>query len=179
MAEWITDRLPTRADANRLENVKIKTYFGQSPENGFDCHYSCIVPGQLWWSPNAAANQAAEPTPASSRPEPFVVKHYSADERPSIKGNGFDGLEIGENRKEAEEFISWVNAHLSRSAPATVERKVRKVDQIAVLPESENHHPVVFALCSDNTILGLPFKGPIFTSEDWCQLPPIPQPEAE
>jgi hypothetical protein len=127
MAEWITDRLPTEADANRLENVKIKTYFGQSPENGFDCHYSCIVLGQPWWSPNAAAN----PAPAA---EP---------------------------------------------APATVERKVRKVDQIAVLPESENVHPIVFALYSDDTIWGLPLKGRMPISEDWFQLPPIPQPEAK
>ena len=42
--------------------------------------------------------------------EPFVVKHYSDDERPTIKGNGFDGLEIGETREEAEVFVSWVNA---------------------------------------------------------------------
>lgn len=24
------------------------------------------------------------------------MKHYSADERPTVKGNGFDGIEIGE-----------------------------------------------------------------------------------
>lgn len=41
--------------------------------------------------------------------EPFVVKHYSADERPTIKGNGFDGLEIGEAREEAQAFIDCVN----------------------------------------------------------------------
>lgn len=41
--------------------------------------------------------------------EPFVVRHYSSDERPTIKGNGFDGLEIGETREEAEEFIAFVN----------------------------------------------------------------------
>jgi hypothetical protein len=35
--------------------------------------------------------------------EPFVVKHYSSDERPSIKGNGFDGLEIGEGFGEWEQ----------------------------------------------------------------------------
>lgn len=41
--------------------------------------------------------------------EPFVVKHYSADERPTLKGNGFDGLEIGETREEAEAFVARVN----------------------------------------------------------------------
>jgi hypothetical protein len=41
--------------------------------------------------------------------EPFVVRHYATESRPIIKGNGFDGLEIGEERTEAEEFIAWVN----------------------------------------------------------------------
>lgn len=41
--------------------------------------------------------------------ELFVVKHYASDDRPTIKGNGFDGLEIGEDREEAERFIAWVN----------------------------------------------------------------------
>lgn len=44
--------------------------------------------------------------------EKFVVRHYVGDERPIIKGNGFDGLEIGSSREEAEEFIAWVNARL-------------------------------------------------------------------
>jgi len=43
----------------------------------------------------------------------FVVKHYSADERPTIKGNGFDGLEVGTDREDAEKFIAWVNARIS------------------------------------------------------------------
>jgi hypothetical protein len=49
--------------------------------------------------------------------EPFVVKHYSSEERPSIKGNGFDGLEIGEDRAEAEEFVSWLNTRLVTPTP--------------------------------------------------------------
>lgn len=44
--------------------------------------------------------------------EPFVVKHYASDERPSIKGNGFDGLEIGEERQDAEDFVKWLNERL-------------------------------------------------------------------
>ena len=43
--------------------------------------------------------------------EPFVVRHYASDDYPSIKGNGFDGLRVGEDREEAEEFIDWVNKH--------------------------------------------------------------------
>ena len=48
---------------------------------------------------------------ATPPPEPFVVRHYASDDYPSIKGNGFDGLQVGEDREEAEEFIAWVNKH--------------------------------------------------------------------
>lgn len=41
--------------------------------------------------------------------ERFIVKHYSDDEQPSIKGNGFDGLRIGQDREDAEAFIEFVN----------------------------------------------------------------------
>lgn len=47
------------------------------------------------------------------RAEPFVVKHYTSESRPIIKGNGFDGLEIGEDREEAQEFVDWLNARLA------------------------------------------------------------------
>jgi hypothetical protein len=52
------------------------------------------------------------PEPVQRKPsiEPFVVRHYAFDERSSIKGNGFDGLAIGEDREEAECFIKFVNA---------------------------------------------------------------------
>ena len=50
---------------------------------------------------------------AQPEQEFFVVKHYSADERPTIKGNGFDGLEVGTDREDAEKFIKWVNARIS------------------------------------------------------------------
>ena len=54
--------------------------------------------------------------PEPKQLHPFVVRHYSSDERPTIKGNGFDGLEIGEDRQEAEEFIDWINARLTELA---------------------------------------------------------------
>jgi len=54
---------------------------------------------------------------------PFIVKHYSADERPNIKGNGFDGLEVGKDRAEAEDFVSWVNAHIA-APPADARDRV-------------------------------------------------------
>jgi hypothetical protein len=39
----------------------------------------------------------------------FIVKQYISDDRPSLKGNGFDGLTIGESREEAQEFVDWLN----------------------------------------------------------------------
>jgi len=51
----------------------------------------------------------------SERPEKFVVRHYSDDPHPTIKGNGFDGLVVGEYREEAELFIAWVNGLISES----------------------------------------------------------------
>lgn len=44
--------------------------------------------------------------------EPFVVRFYEGTERPQIKGNGFDGLEVGEERWEAEKFVKWLNERL-------------------------------------------------------------------
>jgi len=47
--------------------------------------------------------------------ENFIIKHYSEEERPIIKGNGFDGLEIGEDREEAEEFVNFINDIISNT----------------------------------------------------------------
>jgi hypothetical protein len=61
-----------------------------------------------------ALRQAIEQS-QKQEPVAFVVKHYVNDDRPSIKGNGFDGLEIGYTREEADEFIAWVNTHIIAS----------------------------------------------------------------
>lgn len=60
---------------------------------------------------NAARQQVAAP-------EPFLVKHYTTEEGPIIKGNGFDGLRIGDDREEAEQFVSFVNAKMQVATPA-------------------------------------------------------------
>ena len=52
---------------------------------------------------------SAGPASARRMVEPFVVRHYIADERPCIKGNGFDGLSIGESRDEADDFVAFLN----------------------------------------------------------------------
>ena len=69
----------------------------------------------------ARAALAEQPVPVIERLQevhPFVVRYYTNDERPSIKGNGFDGLEIGEDRQEAEEFIAWINKRICRTSEA-------------------------------------------------------------
>jgi hypothetical protein len=66
-----------------------------------------------WNHLDEQAEEALRARLAAPRPEPFVVKHYTADLRPTIKGNGFDGLEIGISREEAEEFVAWVNARIA------------------------------------------------------------------
>jgi phosphoribosylanthranilate isomerase len=48
--------------------------------------------------------------------EPFEVRHYTGCERPELKGNGFDGLALGEDREDAEEFTAWINARLRGTA---------------------------------------------------------------
>ena len=50
--------------------------------------------------------------------EPFVVKYYTDDRYPSIKGNGWDGLRVGDDRDEAEEFVKWLNGRLAAAQPA-------------------------------------------------------------
>jgi len=54
---------------------------------------------------------------ATEKQEPFVVRHYSADERPIIKGNGFDGLCVGDDRDEAQQFVDWINQRIYTHPP--------------------------------------------------------------
>jgi hypothetical protein len=177
--DWITNRLPTAADADDDGDVRIPLSVDAAmngPEHGVVglywtySHHGLIVPGQPWWSEKAAANPT--PAPAPSHPEPFVVRRYSTDARPFIRGNGFDGLELGEDLEEADKFISWINARLSLLAPASA--PTRKVVQIAVeSPATQGDYAYIYALCNDGTIL---FHG-VGTDQPWRQLPPIPQPE--
>ena len=83
-----------------------------------------------------AALAAREPASVDAR-EVFTVKHYGSDERPTIKGNGFDGLEIGTDREEAEEFVTWLNAALAgrASSPAQPE-PVKRAERVAALREA-------------------------------------------
>ena len=170
--DWITHRLPTAADAGDDGDVQIPETPNEPPSEDLTCnwqHWSLVVPGQPWWSVKAAAN--ASPAPAPFHPEPFDVRRFSTDARPFIRGNGFDGLELGENLEEANKFISWINARLSLLAPASA--PTRKVVQIAVTPNTPEKKTTLYALCSDSTIWWISD-----CSAFWTQIPPIPQPEA-
>ena len=56
--------------------------------------------------------------------EPFIVKHYVGEDQPSIKGNGFDGLKIGDEREDAQEFVDWINARLLAKEAASGLRQI-------------------------------------------------------
>ncbi len=43
--------------------------------------------------------------------EDFVVKHYAAEDFPEIKGNGMDGIKIGEDRTEDEGDFEMVTKY--------------------------------------------------------------------
>ena len=67
----------------------------------------------------------------------FVVKHYHTDEHPSIKGNGFDGLQLVCTREEAEEFIAWINARII-DADVVIERCAKICDDIADITDPDD-----------------------------------------
>lgn len=82
--------------------------------------------------------------------DPFVVKHYASDERPSIKGNGFDGLEIGQDRQDAEEFVAWVNAQIGATQPPLhsegTQEAERWIPYLEAEPKSEPYLSIASAL---------------------------------
>jgi hypothetical protein len=86
------------------------------------------------------------------QPELFVVRHYGDDERPIIKGNGFDGLTIGEDREEAEQFVAWVNARLAveqatAELRAEVERLREALEDLVTLCNTD------FVLAADPVVI--------------------------
>lgn len=68
--------------------------------------------------------------PGAKPVEPFVVKHYATDLRPTIKGNGFDGLEVGIERQNAQEFIDWINARVGVNQQARMQVRNGPIDKL-------------------------------------------------
>ncbi len=92
--DWITHRLPTAADADRDGDVRIPLSVDAAmngPEHGIGglywafYHHGLIVPGQPWWSEEAAAN----PTPPATSPAPAPARKVVqiAVESPATEGN--------------------------------------------------------------------------------------------
>jgi hypothetical protein len=78
MTKWITDRLPTAADADRQGDVRVPYKPCSIPEQGLFAHYSVIVPGQPWWSRNAAARAAQQTPPPAPAPTRVVTAMTAA-----------------------------------------------------------------------------------------------------
>ena len=79
--EWITDRLPTEADADVDGDVRVPRGRAQDPagERWWYQHYSLIVPGQPWWSPRVSERVEVEPV-AVPAPTRKVVQIAAAGE---------------------------------------------------------------------------------------------------
>ena len=71
--DWITDRLPTAADADGYGNVRTPKHPADLPDKSRDGshvhqHYSLIVPGQPWWSRWAVQTDPAPAEPPAPTP---------------------------------------------------------------------------------------------------------------
>jgi hypothetical protein len=168
--EWITDRLPTEADADHDGDVKVPDGIDTVPPYGFYQHHTLVVPGQPWWSEKAAERaEVAAPAPA------FAVGQQWR--RRSGKVVTVTKLDPGTDfpicsddccwyRADGTSCINCVDDDLIELVPSPDPQPMpRKVVQIAA---AEND---VCALCDDGTVWSLGSKG-------WHQLPSIPQPEA-
>jgi hypothetical protein len=178
--DWITDRLPTEADADDDGDVRVPRAPGGSSQKGdawWFQHYTLIVPGQPWWSPRAAERAEVEPVSAFSfavgqqwrRRDGAVVtiKRIDRDHRwgstHPFWAEGHSYTEKGACSASGElchphDLIELVS--VPKPAPT------RKVVQIAVGAE-------LLLLCDDGTMWAMKTNG-----GPWTQLPAIPQPEA-
>ncbi len=95
--DWITNRLPTAADADRDGDVRIPLSFDAAmngPKHGIGglywtfYHHGLIVPGQPWWSEKAAANPAPPATSPAPAPTRKVVQ-IAAESRPTERSYAY------------------------------------------------------------------------------------------
>lgn len=59
-----------------------------------------------------------------SEEKPFSVRFYVGSDAPELRGMGFDGLRIGDDREDAQEFVDWLNTQIESidALKAEVER---------------------------------------------------------
>jgi hypothetical protein len=96
-SDWITDRLPTAADADVDGDVCIPLAVNAAmngpghslTELGWAwARHGLIVPGQPWWSEKAAAN----PTPPATSPAPAPTRKVVQIEAAQETKNCYSGL---------------------------------------------------------------------------------------
>jgi hypothetical protein len=165
--EWITHRLPTKADGDGEGDVRVPR--DSEGTAWWFQHYSLIVPGQPWWSHRIPERVEVEPAPA------LVVAVGQQWRRRNGEVVTITQLDPGTDFPICVGYGCWHRADgticldhadhdlielVSGPAPAPT----RKVVQIAA---AEND---VCALCDDGTVWSY--------CSDWAQLPAIPQPGA-
>jgi hypothetical protein len=179
--EWITHRLPTEADADGDGDVILPSVPGDEPPHGVYQHRTLIVPGQPWWSRQAAERaEVAAPAPAFAVGQQWrrrngkvvtITKLDPGAEFPiCTDGSHWYRLNgascTGSSQHDLIELVSSPDLQPAPPAPAPAPELTRKVVQIASASSDD-----LFALCNDGTMWKLGYP-------DWWQLPSIPQPEA-
>jgi len=186
--QWITDRLPTKADGDRDGVVRMRHRVGFAL-----VHWSHIGSGAPWqhtsyWKPSAEPEttepdriaaleqQLKEHIRAQSVLAAALVKRlkalegFSPDGAIPEGGRGVPGGIAALEQRVAERFATleqlfWDHNHKALE-PIEVPAPMRQfVVQIAAAGSE------LYALCDDDTIW-------ILSHPSWIQLPAIPQPEA-
>jgi len=79
--------------------------------------------------------------------EKFIIKHYANDPHPTLKGNGFDGLVIGDYREEAEDFVTFINKLIENQNSST--NSSSQEDNIEEMPFE---YAVELGIIQDNSL---------------------------
>ena len=79
--------------------------------------------------------------------EKFIIKKYINDGRSAIKGNGFDELEIGNVRIEAEKFVDFLNKlvenfNITKEENKLIDLTVKEIQEKKRLLEATLRHQI-------------------------------------
>ena len=81
--------------------------------------------------------------------EDFVVKHYSEDEAPMFKGNGFDGIRVGDDREEAQQLADYINA-LRKDAERLNWLERQHLEEMSMQLVVDAKHDGQYYVCGDS-----------------------------
>ena len=102
MSDWITDRLPTKADADVDGDVWTVLDPDEPFEDGRNCHYSFIGLGHPWFPLSAD-----DKTTAADQPKPTFKEVYAQAELEHLRAK--TALECSNLRKGVIELASMSN----------------------------------------------------------------------